>query len=204
MSGPPPGRKGVLEGHGCVDGDQPGDRADAESHPAREVLPRTRGTEDELLERRVCREAYRGIGTCGSVSSRCHSVRPVKSTLPHHLEERLTESQGGAKRKADHWEETPVDPTDALFTNDRDGAVYQSAIPRIRTLRVVDEFRSDITIQPMSKSGSADAHLIVSDGVTAKMASIMPAPRPAVRTVRSAFGTRSWWCQTYLRDSGVQ
>ena len=100
MSGPPPGRKGVLEGHGCVDGDQPGDRADAESHPAREVLPRTRGTEDELLERRVCREAYRGIGTCSSVSSRYHSVGPVKSTLPHHLYEQLTESKDGAKRKS--------------------------------------------------------------------------------------------------------
>ena len=54
-----------LKRHGSVDGDEPGDGADAEGHPAREVLPRARGAEDELLERRVRREAHRGVGTCG-------------------------------------------------------------------------------------------------------------------------------------------
>lgn len=55
----------------------------------------------------------------------------------------------------------------------------------------------------MLSSESHDAYLIVSEGVTAKIASIMPAPRPAVRNVRSAFGSQSKR-ETYLRDFGVQ
>ena len=49
---------------------------------------------------------------------------------------------GGKEGIADHWEQTAVDTTDTLFTDDRYGAVDEPAIPRIWTLCVVDEFCS--------------------------------------------------------------
>lgn len=73
-----------LKGHGRVDGDESGDGADAEGHPGREVLPRTRGAEDELLERCVRREAHGGVGPCGPVNSGLTSGVEC-NTLPHHL-----------------------------------------------------------------------------------------------------------------------
>lgn len=52
----------ALEGHGSVDCHQAGHGANAEGHEARELLPCPAALSlDELLERRVRREAYGGV-----------------------------------------------------------------------------------------------------------------------------------------------
>lgn len=78
----------------------------------------------------------------------------------------------------------------------------EPAIARIRPLGVVDEFRSVPSVQNVFEGDTKDTYLIVSDGVTAKTASIIPAPRPAVRTVRNALSARAR--PTHLRGSGAQ
>lgn len=85
-----------------------------------------------------------------------------------------------------HREETTVYPTDALFSDDRHCAMEQSTIPRIRALRIVDELRSSTEcINDCNLAGALfKTDFIVSEGVTAKIASIIPAPSPATLCIR--------------------
>lgn len=53
--------EGALQGHGGVDGDEAGNGADPKSHGARELLAGASLALDELLEGRVCCEAYGGV-----------------------------------------------------------------------------------------------------------------------------------------------
>jgi hypothetical protein len=74
--------------------------------------------------------------------------------------------------------------------------VDQSAILRIRTLRVVNKLRSAGTKKSDKEPGSKliESHLIVSDGVTAKTASIIPAPNPALKTQTSDMAQKRSAC----------
>ena len=64
--------------------------------------------------------------------------------------------------------------------------MYQAAEARIGTLRIVNELRPfvpqlQLSIQFDKERREGETHLIVSEGVTAKTASIIPAPSPASR-----------------------
>lgn len=80
----------------------------------------------------------------------------------------------------------PVNPTDPFLFDNLDCTMYQPAVFRIRRFRIIDQF------SPTSKTRSAHSnkkreirgwvlYLIVSEGVTAKSASHIPAPNPAKR-----------------------
>jgi hypothetical protein len=85
-------------------------------------------------------------------------------------------------------EQPSVDTTNALFLDDRRGSMYETLEPRTFTLSVVDELGPAKTIEHFNISflkraqgSNTQSDFIVSEGVTANNASIIPAPRPAAR-----------------------
>ena len=81
--------------------------------------------------------------------------------------------------------ESAINTPEALFPHDGHRAVHEAAEARLRELGVADQFGSARCITHLGGlevgDGETGTYLIVSEGVTAKMASITPAPNPARR-----------------------
>lgn len=130
------------------------------------------------LERAVRREPHRRVGT---LSCRLRAMMPS-------VEARCTRNR---RRQTHNRAKPAVDARDALLLDDLHRAVHQAAIPRHLALLVVDQLRpTRMSQSPGGSEKMGRTHLIVSDGVTAKTASIMPAPSPAARSGESAAKSR--------------
>lgn len=84
-------------------------------------------------------------------------------------------------------EKTPVDPTDTFLAHDGGCAVEETVVPRFGAFGVLDELGSagvgTISLE-LGVLAIGGTDLIVSEGVTLTIASVIPAPNPAVRYPR--------------------
>lgn len=102
-------------------------------------------------------------------------------TLAHHLQQVIRRMYEIMSDEETHDREQPtVHPAKAFFADYRYSAMYKTTIPRISVLRVIYELSSR-RHERVYLERVGYPYFIVSDGVTANMASTMPAPSPARR-----------------------
>ena len=82
-----------------------------------------------------------------------------------------------------NWEQPPVDARETLLLDDGHGPMNEAPVLGIWPFGVVDQFSPARKAHVSLSDSLADrrTYLIVSEGVTANTASVMPAPRPASR-----------------------
>lgn len=110
-----------------------------------------------------------GCESDGRVGSLSHCLPSSISTIlkPRELE-------------TNDREETTIDPSDTFLAHDGNGTMQETSVTRYFALLIVNQFRPILLISSVSHSvPRRETHLMVSLGVTANRASIIPAPNPA-------------------------